>query len=225
MGKNSKTDCFERFAWLLDPDVIIFEMKGSAPLLLPNANSQEKMMDIKLEAFLHFRIILPICYAKNSNFFHSCPGYQHNCFFRFRTHERIQRACILTTIAMPSDVSTIAILIQHLLTIQKEIMIWHHIIFLLPKKTQTTCQFCKVHNSQLHVYYNLTPYLCITTRITFCWLSVALVRNWRVVQCFVSLEYTVPIGYSDLGYSGRAAYSDLKPCDGPPSQHKLQLCL
>ena len=129
MGKNSKTDCFERFAWLLDPDVIIFEMKGSAPLLLPNANSQEKMMDIKLEAFLHFRIILPICYAKNSNFFHSCPGYQHNCFFRFRTHERIQRACILTTIAMPSDVSTIAILIQHLLTIQKEIMIWHHIIF------------------------------------------------------------------------------------------------
>ena len=115
MGKNSKTDCFERFAWLLDPDVIIFEMKGSAPLLLPNANSQEKMMDIKLQAFLHFRIILPICYAKNSNFFHSCPGYQHNCFFRFRTHERIQRACILPCHEMFPQ----AILIQHLWTITK----------------------------------------------------------------------------------------------------------
>ena len=39
------------------------------------------------------------------------------------------------------------------------------------------------------------------------------------------IRSTVPIGYSDLGYSGRAAYSDLKPCDGPPSQHKLQSCL
>ena len=25
------------------------------------------------------------------------------------------------------------------------------------------------------------------------------------------LRYTVPIGYSDLGYSGRAGYSDLNP--------------
>ena len=31
---------------------------------------------------------------------------------------------------------------------------------------------------------------------------------------------TVSIGYSNLGYSGRAAYSDLKPCDEPPSVHK-----
>ena len=31
---------------------------------------------------------------------------------------------------------------------------------------------------------------------------------------------TVPIGYSDLGYSGRAAYSDLNPCDEPPSLNK-----
>ena len=36
------------------------------------------------------------------------------------------------------------------------------------------------------------------------------------------IHSTVPIGYSDLGYSGRAAYSNLKPCDGPPLQHKLQ---
>ena len=27
----------------------------------------------------------------------------------------------------------------------------------------------------------------------------------------IIIAYTVPIGYSDLGYSGRAAYSDLKP--------------
>ena len=32
--------------------------------------------------------------------------------------------------------------------------------------------------------------------------------------------YTVPIGYSDLGYSGRAAYSDLNPRDEPPSVRK-----
>ena len=31
---------------------------------------------------------------------------------------------------------------------------------------------------------------------------------------------TVPIVYSNLGYSGRAAYSDLKPRDEPPSVHK-----
>ena len=31
---------------------------------------------------------------------------------------------------------------------------------------------------------------------------------------------TVPIGYSNLEYSGRAAYSDFNPCDGPPSLHK-----
>ena len=31
---------------------------------------------------------------------------------------------------------------------------------------------------------------------------------------------TVPFGYSNLGYSGRAAYSDLNPRDGPPSVHK-----
>ena len=36
---------------------------------------------------------------------------------------------------------------------------------------------------------------------------------------------TVPIGYSNLGYSGRAAYSDLNPCDGPPLLHKYQPCL
>ena len=32
----------------------------------------------------------------------------------------------------------------------------------------------------------------------------------------------MPIVYSNLGYSGRAAYSDLNPCDGPQSKHKLQ---
>ena len=32
--------------------------------------------------------------------------------------------------------------------------------------------------------------------------------------------YKVPIGYSDLGYSGCAAYSDLNPRDGPLSLHK-----
>ena len=31
---------------------------------------------------------------------------------------------------------------------------------------------------------------------------------------------TVSIGYSNLGYSGRAAYSDLNPRDGLPSVHK-----
>ena len=31
---------------------------------------------------------------------------------------------------------------------------------------------------------------------------------------------TVPIGYSDLGYSGRAVYSDLNPRDELPSVHK-----
>ena len=31
---------------------------------------------------------------------------------------------------------------------------------------------------------------------------------------------TVAIGYSNLGYSGRAAYSDLKPRDGHPSVRK-----
>ena len=30
---------------------------------------------------------------------------------------------------------------------------------------------------------------------------------------------TVPIGYSDLGFSGRAAYSDLITNDGPPPVH------
>ena len=34
------------------------------------------------------------------------------------------------------------------------------------------------------------------------------------------IKNTVPIVYSNLGYSGRAAYSDLNPCDGPPSVHK-----
>ena len=28
-----------------------------------------------------------------------------------------------------------------------------------------------------------------------------------------SFSYTVPFGYRDLGYSGRAAYSNLNPCD------------
>ena len=36
----------------------------------------------------------------------------------------------------------------------------------------------------------------------------------------VGKNSTVPIGYSDLGYSGRAAYSDLNPCDEPLSLHK-----
>ena len=34
-------------------------------------------------------------------------------------------------------------------------------------------------------------------------LDLAITENMYVI--------TVPIGYSDLGYSGRAAYSDLKP--------------
>ena len=34
---------------------------------------------------------------------------------------------------------------------------------------------------------------------------------------------TVPIGYSNLGYSGRAAYNDLNPRDGPPSLHNSNL--
>ena len=51
-------------------------------------------------------------------------------------------------------------------------------------------------------------------------------KNLKVLAKLIwQNKHTVPIGYSDLGYSGRAAYSDLKPCDGPPSQHKLQLCL
>ena len=32
--------------------------------------------------------------------------------------------------------------------------------------------------------------------------------------------YTVPIGYGNLGYSGRAVYSDLNRRDEPPSVHK-----
>ena len=32
---------------------------------------------------------------------------------------------------------------------------------------------------------------------------------------------TVPIGYSDLGYSGRAGYSDLNPRDGGQSLYPM----
>ena len=35
-----------------------------------------------------------------------------------------------------------------------------------------------------------------------------------------SFRCTVPIVYSNLGYSGRAAYSDLNPRDEPPSVQK-----
>ena len=44
-----------------------------------------------------------------------------------------------------------------------------------------------------------------------------------ILRIPITNEYktnTVPIGYSDLGYSGRAGYSDRNPCDGPPSVHK-----
>ena len=38
--------------------------------------------------------------------------------------------------------------------------------------------------------------------------------------CRIKNYTTVPILYSNLGYSGRAAYSNLNPCDGPPSVHE-----
>ena len=45
---------------------------------------------------------------------------------------------------------------------------------------------------------------------------------WKRVSAFLKTSFTitVPIGYSNLGYSGRAAYSDLNPRDEPPSVHK-----
>ena len=46
---------------------------------------------------------------------------------------------------------------------------------------------------------------------------------WPLIQYYFKtaiFAITVPIGYSNLGYSGPAAYSDLKPRDEPPSVHK-----
>ena len=47
-----------------------------------------------------------------------------------------------------------------------------------------------------------------------CWMTDGMVIKPILFNC------TVPIGYSNLGYSGRAAYSDLNPRDEPPSVHK-----
>ena len=34
------------------------------------------------------------------------------------------------------------------------------------------------------------------------------------------IQNTVPAGFCNLGYSGRAGFSDQQGCDGPPSVHK-----
>ena len=54
-------------------------------------------------------------------------------------------------------------------------------------------------------------------------MAIKLILNENIAKMVIFLlkiGYTVPIVYSNLGYSGRASYSDLKPCDEPPSVHK-----
>ena len=51
--------------------------------------------------------------------------------------------------------------------------------------------------------------------------------HYHTVECWCVYKFALCvtiviqlIGNSDLGYSGRAGYSDRNPCDGPPSVHK-----